>query len=80
MFLIPNDFRYLARSILNSARNIFLPSRCNAPISEACESVRSVSWLLWLLIERVGRKILCAKFNVLRPKYRKPFGIGHMFI
>jgi hypothetical protein len=70
---IPNDFRYLAR-------NIFLPSHRNAPISEARESVWSVSWLLWLLIERDGRKILRAKFKILRPKYRKPFGIGHMFI
>jgi hypothetical protein len=32
---IPNVFRYLARSILNLARNIFLPSRRNAPPSEA---------------------------------------------
>jgi hypothetical protein len=29
---------------------------------------------------RKGRKILRAKFKVLRPKYRNPFGIGHMFI
>jgi hypothetical protein len=32
MCSIPNDFRYLARSILNSARNIFLLSRRNAPV------------------------------------------------
>jgi hypothetical protein len=36
---IPNGFRYLARSILNLARNIFLPARRNAPMPEACESV-----------------------------------------
>jgi hypothetical protein len=35
----PNGFRYLERSILNLARNIFLPSRRNAPMSAACESV-----------------------------------------
>jgi hypothetical protein len=40
----PNGFWYLARSILNLARNIFLPSRRNASRSEACESVWSVSW------------------------------------
>jgi hypothetical protein len=27
-----------------------------------------------------GREILRAKFKILRAKYRKPFGIGHMFI
>jgi hypothetical protein len=43
---IPNGFRYLASSILNLASNIFLPSRRNAPMSEACESMQSVSWLL----------------------------------
>jgi hypothetical protein len=36
---IPNGFRYLAGSILNLERNIFLPSRRNVPLSEACESV-----------------------------------------
>jgi hypothetical protein len=40
----------LAGSILNLARNIFLPSRRNAPLSEACESVWIVCWLLWLLL------------------------------
>jgi hypothetical protein len=34
---IPNGFQYLAR-------NIFLLSRSDAPLSEACESVWSVSW------------------------------------
>jgi hypothetical protein len=53
---IPNGFRQLARSILNLASNIFLPSRRNAPLSEACESVWSVSWLLWLLL--IGPVIL----------------------
>jgi hypothetical protein len=70
---IPNGFRYLAR-------NIFLPSRHNASMSEACESVWSVSWLLLLLIEREGRKILRARLKKLRAKYRKPFEIGHMYI
>jgi hypothetical protein len=37
MCLIPNGFRYLARSNSKLARNIFLPSNCNAPLSEACE-------------------------------------------
>jgi hypothetical protein len=32
---IPNGFRYLARSILILAVNIFLPSRRTAPLSEA---------------------------------------------
>jgi hypothetical protein len=36
---IPDGFRYLALSILNLARNIFLPSHGNAPLTEACESV-----------------------------------------
>jgi hypothetical protein len=59
---IPNGFRYLARSILNLARSIlnlarsiFHPFHRNAPLSEACESVWSVSWLWWLLIEREGK-------------------------
>jgi hypothetical protein len=40
----------LASSILIFACNIFLSSRRNDPLSEACESVWSVSWLLWLLL------------------------------
>jgi hypothetical protein len=36
---IPNGFRNLSRNILNLARNIFLPSSYNAPLSEACELV-----------------------------------------
>jgi hypothetical protein len=49
-------FPILARSILNMARNIFLPSHRTAPMSEECKSVWSVSWLLLLLVEREGRK------------------------
>jgi hypothetical protein len=45
----PNGFRYLAR-------NIFLPSLRTAPLSEACISIWSVSWLLWLLL--IGPVIL----------------------
>jgi hypothetical protein len=30
--------------------------------------------------QRGGRKILRAKFKILRAKYRKPFGIGHVSI
>jgi hypothetical protein len=59
---IPNGSRYLAS-------NIFLPSRRNAPLSEACESVWSVNGLLWLLL--IGPVILidrmtgqnCVKMN-----------------
>jgi hypothetical protein len=32
------------------ARNIFLPSHHYVPLSEACELVWRVSWLLWLLL------------------------------
>jgi hypothetical protein len=39
MCSIPNGFRYLASSILIFACNIFLSSRRNDPLSEACESV-----------------------------------------
>jgi hypothetical protein len=46
---IPNGFPYLAR-------NIFLPSHSNAPLSEASESVWGVGWLLWLLM--IGPAIL----------------------
>jgi hypothetical protein len=40
---VPNSSWYLAS-------NIFLPSHHNAPLSETCELVWSVSWLLWLLL------------------------------
>jgi hypothetical protein len=39
MCSVPNSFRYLGLSILNLARNTFLPFYRNAPMSEACESV-----------------------------------------
>jgi hypothetical protein len=41
---------------LNLAHNIFFPSHSNAPLSEACESVQSVRWLLRLLL--IGPVIL----------------------
>ena len=50
---IPNGFRDRAIWLyigLVWAPCIVLPSRRAAPLSEACESVWSVSWLLWLLI------------------------------
>jgi hypothetical protein len=47
---ILNGFRHLACSILNLGHNIFLPSHQNVPLSAACESEWSVSWLLWLLL------------------------------
>jgi hypothetical protein len=47
----PNVFRYLALSILNLAGNIFLPSHLNAPLSEACEAMWSVSWLLLIVVD-----------------------------
>jgi hypothetical protein len=76
---IPNGFPYLARSILNLARNIFFPSL----------SMRSLNSQLTLhtdshasdidALRREGRKILRAKFKTVRAEYRKPFGMGHMF-
>jgi hypothetical protein len=77
---IPNGFRYLGRSILNLARNVFLPSLSmsnhNSQLTLHTDSHDSdVGALPW-----EGRKILRAKFKILRPKYRKPFGLGHMFI
>ena len=50
---ILNDFRdrgIWLYSGLAWAPSIVLPSRRAAPLSEACESVWSVSWLLWLLV------------------------------
>jgi hypothetical protein len=78
---ISNGFRYLAHIILNLARNIFIPSHRNAPMSEACESVCSVSWLLWLLIERAKGKY-CATNIGNRSEYYDlpeywPFLLGH---
>jgi hypothetical protein len=77
---IPNCFRYLARSILNLAPNIFLPSLSvsnhNSQLTLHTDSNASdIGALRW---ER--RKILRAKFKILRTKYHKPFGIGYMFI
>jgi hypothetical protein len=46
---IPNVFWYLAR-------NIFLPSHRKAPLSEACESVWSVSWMLWIAHRDGGKE------------------------
>jgi hypothetical protein len=49
---IPNGFRDRAISLYSSldlAQNIVLPSRRTAPLSNACESVCSVSWSLWFL-------------------------------
>jgi hypothetical protein len=37
MHPIPSGFRYLEHNILNLVRHIFLPSRSNPPLSEACE-------------------------------------------
>ena len=50
---ILNGFQDRAISLhrsLDLAPNIVLPSCCTAPLYEACESVWSVSWLLWLQI------------------------------
>jgi hypothetical protein len=70
---IPNGFRYLGRSILNLAPNIFLPSLSmsnhNSQLTLHTDShAPDIDALRW-----EGRKIL-------RPKYRKPFEIGHTFI
>jgi hypothetical protein len=77
---IPNGFRYLERSTLNLARNIFHPSLSmsnhNSQLTLHTDSHASDIGAL----RREGRKILRAKFKILRVKYRKAFGIGHMFI
>jgi hypothetical protein len=52
----PNGFWYFTRTILNLVHNSFLPSCCNVPLSETCESMWSISWLLWLLL--IGPTIL----------------------
>jgi hypothetical protein len=73
MHPIPNGFRYLARSILNLARNIFLPSLSlsnhNSQQTLHTDSHASDSGAL----RREGRKIL-------RAKYRKTFEIGLILI
>jgi hypothetical protein len=77
---IPNGFRYLARGILNLARNIFLPSLSisnhNSQLTLHTDSHASEIGAL----RRERRKILRAEFKILRSKYRKTFGIGHVFI
>jgi hypothetical protein len=77
---IPNGFLYLARSILNLARNIFLPSLSmnnrNGQLTLHTDSHASDIGAL----RREGRKILRAKFKILRARYRKRSRIGHMFI
>jgi hypothetical protein len=70
---ISDGFRYLALSILNLARSVFLPSLSmsnhNSQLALHTDSHASdIGALRW-----EGRKIL-------RAKYGKPFGIGHMFI
>jgi hypothetical protein len=73
MCLIPNGFRYLAR-------NIFIPflsmSNHNSQLMLHTDSYASDIGAL----RREGRKVLRGKFKILRTKYRKPFGIGHIFI
>jgi hypothetical protein len=77
---IPNGFRYLARNILNLARNIFLPSLSmsnhNSHLTPHADSHASDI----VALRREGRKILRAKFKILCAKYRKPFGARHIFI
>jgi hypothetical protein len=77
---IPKGFRYLARRILNLGRTIFFPSLSmsnhNSQLTLHTDSYDSETGALrW-----VGKKILRPKFKILREKYRKPFGIGHMII
>jgi hypothetical protein len=77
---IPNGFRYLARSILNLARNILLSSLSmsnhNSQLTLHTDSHASdIDALRW-----EGRTIFPPKFKILHAKYRKPLGIGHMFI
>jgi hypothetical protein len=66
---IPNGFRYLASSILYLASNIFLSSL----------SVSNHKSQLTLHTDSHASDI-GAKFKILHAKYRKLFGIGHMFI
>jgi hypothetical protein len=70
MYSIPNCFRDTALSLYSSldlASIIVLPSRRTVPLSEACESVWSVSWPLWLLIvtllEYCEKCRICCKFT-----------------
>jgi hypothetical protein len=70
---IPNGIRYLAR-------NVFLPSLSmsnhSSQLTLHTDSHASDIGALW----REGKKIFRAKFKLLRAKYRKPFGTGHVFI
>jgi hypothetical protein len=70
---IPNGFRYLALSILNLARSISLPplymSNHSSELTLHTHSHSSdIGALRW------------ERRTILRAKYRKRFGIGHMFI
>jgi hypothetical protein len=70
---IPSGFQYLAH-------NIFFPSLSmsnhNSQLTLHTDSHTSNGGTLrW-----EGRKILRAKFKILRAKYQKLFRIGHMFI
>jgi hypothetical protein len=73
MYPIPNGFRYLAH-------NIFLPSLSmsnhDSQLTLHTDSHASDIGAL----RREGKKILNTKFKILRAKYRKPFGIGHVHI
>jgi hypothetical protein len=77
---IPNGFRCLARSILNSACDILLPSLSmsnhNSQLTLHTYSHDSgIGAFQW-----EERKILRAKFKILRDKYRELFGIGYTLI
>jgi hypothetical protein len=69
---ISNGFRHLARNIFL----LFLSVRNhNSQMTLHTDSnVLDIGVLRW-----EGGKILRAKFKILRVKYRKPLGIGHMF-
>jgi hypothetical protein len=70
---IPDGFRYLGSSILNLARNSFLPSVCMSNHNSQLTLHTGSHASDIAVLRREERKIL-------RAKYRKPFGIGHMFI
>jgi hypothetical protein len=64
---IPNGFRYLARNIVLPSLSM---SNHNSQLTLHTDSHASdIGALRW-----EGRKILRAKFNILRARYRKPFG------
>jgi hypothetical protein len=70
---IPNGFLYLAS-------NIFLPSLSMSNHSSQLTLHTDSHASDIGALRREGRKVVPAKFKILRAKYRKPFGIGHMFI